>query len=119
MRGIRAAVSVCVARARAATSRQAATSASAKASSLMCSGRRTSLRIGAGAKALLDRREQRAVGLGIVERLARLVDRRDAAFGDQEAHRAGIAFSFAAMNSPIARHSSAVVRISVTVGLWR
>src|SRR5450755_4122242 len=44
------------------------------------------LAIGAGAKALFDRCEQRAVGLGVVERLARLVDRRDAAFGNEEAH---------------------------------
>ena len=53
----------------------------------MCSGRRMQLAVGAGAEALLDRREQRAIGLGVVERLARPVDRRDAAFGDQEAHR--------------------------------
>ncbi len=30
-----------------------------------------------------------------------------------------IAFSLSARKTPIARHSSAVVRISVTVGLWR
>ena len=41
---------------RAATSRQAATSASAKASSLMCSGRRSSLRSAPARKPLLDRR---------------------------------------------------------------
>ena len=51
----------------ATTSRQAATSASAKASSLMCSGRRCSWRFGAAAEVALDRFEQHAVGLGIVE----------------------------------------------------
>src|SRR5450631_778323 len=47
------------------------------------------LAIGAAAKSLLEGREQRAVRLGVVERLAGLVDRRDAAFRDEEAHRAG------------------------------
>ena len=70
-----------------ATSRQAATSASANASSLMCMRQAHELAVGAGAEALLDRGEERAVGLRIVERLARPVDRRDAAFGNEEAHR--------------------------------
>src|SRR6185369_6414393 len=37
------------------------------------------LALGSGTKAFLERSEQRAVGLGVVERLARAVDRRDAA----------------------------------------
>src|SRR5205085_9907553 len=39
------------------------------------------LPVGAGAKALLDRLEQRPVGVGIVEWLAGPIDRRHAAFG--------------------------------------
>src|SRR5664279_4984133 len=38
--------------------------------------------VGARPEALLDGREERPVGLGIVERLAGTVDRRDAALGD-------------------------------------
>src|SRR5450631_2914870 len=37
------------------------------------------LAVGARAKALFDRGEQRVIGLGVVKGLARLVDRRDAA----------------------------------------
>ena len=36
---------------------------------------------------LLERREQRVVGVGIVEGLARRVERRDAALGEEEADR--------------------------------
>src|SRR6187549_3329483 len=39
------------------------------------------LALGGGSESFLERREQGAIGLRVVERLARPVDRRDAAFG--------------------------------------
>ena len=64
---------------------------------------------------LEDRVEQRRVGGGIMERLAGRIERRDAAFRDQEAHRAVHLVEPA--GDPIAHARvffSAVVRISVT-----
>src|SRR6266851_3513325 len=46
------------------------------------------LAIGGAAKERGDRAEERLVGLGIPERLAWRVEQRDAALGDDEAHRA-------------------------------
>src|SRR4249920_418747 len=37
--------------------------------------------LGAGTESFLERREQRAIGPGVVERLSRTVDRRDTALG--------------------------------------
>ena len=68
--------------------------------------------------ALLDRREQGGVGVGVPERLAGRIDQRHAtlrAAGTAPARRS--ALSLPAMNSPNATFSSAVVRISVTSGL--
>jgi hypothetical protein len=77
------------------------------------------LALRAAPELLRDGREQNAIGLGVVEGLSGLVDRRNAAFGDQKRTGPRMALSLAAMNSPIARFSSTDVRISVTVGLCR
>ena len=70
-----------------AISRNWATSASANGGSLMLYGRRIRRRRSSGAEIVGERLEQRRVGLGIVERLARRIEQRHAALGDQEAHR--------------------------------
>ena len=70
-----------------AISPKCATRASANAGSLMLWGRRTRRRFAPARKPRRDGVEQRLVGGGIPERLARRVDPRDAALRDQEPHR--------------------------------
>ena len=82
----------------------------------MCSGSVAGV-VRAGAEVLFDRGEEHAVGLGVVEGLAGLVDGDTPPSGMRKRTGPRIAFSFSAMNSPMARFSSTVVRISVTVAL--
>ena len=69
--------------------------------------------------ALAQRGEQRLVGLRVAERLAVDVDGRHAAQRDEEDGRAGRAVeACSAIRRPSSAISSAVVRMSVIVGLW-
>jgi hypothetical protein len=67
----------------------------------------------------LERAEQRRVGGRIVKGCRRGVEQRDAALGDEEAHRSLHAVQPLADPAAHRSFSSAVVRISVTCGLWR
>ncbi len=62
--------------------------------------------------------EERRVRLGVVERLALDRDHRDALSGTKSAVGPVAAESLRPICRPSSRHSSGVVRISVTVGLW-
>ena len=67
---------------------------------------------------LLQAGDERIVGFRVVERLAGDVDHRHAAQRDEHRDRAGAAESLRPIVRPSSAHSSGVVRISVTVGLW-
>ena len=80
---------------------------------------RMSCRFAGLAHGLLERAEQRRVGVRILERLPRRIERGDAALGQEEAHRPVHAVE--ALADPAAdraRSLPRVVRISVTCGLW-
>jgi hypothetical protein len=103
-----------------AISRHAATSASANASSLTCSGSRCSRRFGPGRKFCSIAANSAPVGVRIVERLARAIDGRDAALRNQEAHRSLHRVELGGDElADRAGTRRAWSRISVTPGLWR
>src|SRR5581483_4228667 len=69
------------------------------------------LPVGGSPDRAFERPEQRRIGLGIPKRLPLRVERGDASFGQEEAHRP--------IHLPMRSFSSGVVRINVTCGLWR
>ena len=77
-----------------------------------------SLDLDAGAERRRQRRNEGRVGLRILERATRRVERREPAIGDQNPHGTRARLSFSDTSVPSAALSSIEVRINAVAGVW-